>query len=56
MMAATGKPFSMEYEEGEVTVRDHKVAAWKVQAREGAGLMTILSHLTSEVTSEPVRA
>ena len=50
MMAATGKAFSMAYEEGEVTVRDQQVTAWKVQPCEEAGLLTILSQLVSQVS------
>jgi hypothetical protein len=55
MMAATGKAFSMAYEEGEVTVRDQQVTQWTVQPCEGAGLMTILSQLVSQVPSNTGR-
>ena len=55
MRPATGEPFSMAYEEGEVTVRDQKVTAWKTKSREGAGLMTLLAQLTSNMPAKPVR-
>ena len=43
MRPATGKRFSMDYEEGEVTVCDQKVTAWKTRTCNGAGMMTILA-------------
>jgi hypothetical protein len=49
MLPATGKSFSMDYEEGQVTVRDQKVMAWTAQPCQGAGLMTLLAQFTSEV-------
>ncbi|MEO8392245.1 MAG: nuclear transport factor 2 family protein [Chloroflexota bacterium] len=48
LMPATGQPFSMADEAGEVTIRDDKIAMWKVQTCDGAGLMTLLAQLTGE--------
>jgi hypothetical protein len=56
IMPASGRPFSMEYEEGEVTVRDQKVAAWTAQTCEGAGLMSLLAQLTGVVSTNEAPA
>ena len=55
MRPATGKRFSMAHEEGEVTVCDQKVSAWKTRTCNGAGMMTILAQVTSKKPSKPVR-
>jgi hypothetical protein len=55
MIPASGKRFSMAYQEAEVTVRDQQVSAWKVQASNDAGLMTLLAQLTSEGASNSMR-
>ena len=47
-MPATGKRFSMAYQEAEVTVCDQQVSAWKVQANDDAGLMTLLAQLAND--------
>ena len=55
MIPASGRRFSMAYQEAEVTVCDQHVSAWQVQARNDAGLMTLLAQLTTGVPSSSMR-